>query len=195
MRAADLHREVLLTLQGYSQPNLNNRWEFVSNLRFLYHIIRASETLLRVASNVAEGELQDYYKMHLAEEIGHDEWLFADLQSAGVPVFPIPPAAIELAGSQYFYLLHVNPAALLGYMLLLEGFPMPLSRVEELEALHGRELCRTLRHHAEHDVNHFAELSAVIDVQSDAQKAIIREVALFSAHRFACALLGDSHAN
>lgn len=194
MNAADLHLEVALTMQGYTQPDLHDRKQFVANLRFIYHIIRASETLLRVATQCAEGPLQTYYKAHLAEESGHDEWLFRDLQEAGEAVFPIPEAAIELAGAQYFYLLHVSPAALLGYMLLLEGFPLALDRVEELEILHGTSLCRTLHYHAEHDVDHIADLFEVIDAQPDAQKAIIREVALFSAHRLAQAVLGDSYA-
>lgn len=194
MNAADIRLEVALALQSYPQPDLHDRVQFAANLRFVYHIIRASETLLRLASQLATGDLQAYYKAHLAEESGHDEWLFRDLQEAGEAVFPIPESAIELAGAQYFYLLHVSPAALLGYMVLLEGFPMTMDRVEELEILHGTALCRTLRYHAEHDVEHFADLAAVVDAQPDAQKAVIREVALFSAHRLAQAVLGDSYA-
>ena len=68
-----------------------------------------------------------------------------------------------MAGSQYYLIYHVDPAALLGYMAALECFPMPLEQVEALERAHGADLCRTLRYHAAHDIEHGSGVLEQID--------------------------------
>lgn len=193
MNALDIHTEVAKVLASCPAAGLANRVSFVGNLRFLYHIMRASESLLIVASKVSQGALREYYKSHLEEERGHDEWLYEDLRNAGEAVFPCPDSATMLAGAQYYYLFHVNPCALLGYMMLLEGFPMPMEAVEALEALHGPALCRTLRHHALHDPQHIADLYNAIDALPEPQKLVVLEVALFSAHKFSQAVTGGHY--
>lgn len=129
----------------------------------------ASERLLKEAAEEATGRLKEYYVSHLEEEREHELWLADDLKSIGVNVKEIPPIrlATEMAGSQYYLIKHGNPASLLGYMAVLEGFPMPMEIVEALEKLHGKKLLRTARFHAEHDQEHKIELFEVIDEIAD----------------------------
>jgi hypothetical protein len=136
----------------------------LANLIFVHQVIVASERLLEEAVKVSTGTLRDYYVAHLEEERGHEKWLAADLASAGINIAAIPriQQAVELAGSQYYFLNHVGPHALLGYMLVLEGFPLPRSTIELLEKLHGKSLLRTLVYHSEHDVDHSHDLFAAI---------------------------------
>lgn len=157
---------------------------FVCNLLFMYHVIAASENLTRQAAERAEGSLKDYFTQHLAEETGHEQWLAEDLLTAGIDVKKTAVAieAVEMAGSQYYLINHVHPVALLGYMVVLECVPMPLERVEELEAAHGKELLRTLRYHAEHDIDHGADVLAVIDTLTDEQINLVTQSAVQTAH-------------
>lgn len=161
--------------------DFNNKSVVIHNLVFMYQVILASERLMEDAIIEAEGELKYYLINHLAEERGHAKWLADDLLSASVDVKLVPTItkAAEMAGSQYYLIKHVNPACLLGYMAVLEGFPFPLETVDYLESIHGKELLRTLRFHAEHDLAHRIELFKMVDkyplpdVMQNAQRTAI----------------------
>lgn len=135
----------------------------------MYQVIAASENLLRTAIEACDGSefgnlLSAYLQAHLTEERGHEKWLAADLATAGIDVkaMPLSLKAVEMAGTQYYMIQHVHPVSLLGYMAVLEGNATPLETVEELEAAHGKELFRTLRYHAEHDIDHAKDLDDFI---------------------------------
>lgn len=169
--------------------NLYDRAVFLRNLVFLYHVIRASEQLLEIAQKVApEGSLREYYKQHKLEEANHAEWLFTDLTDAGVELFPCPLQAAQLAGSQYYHLLHTSPAALLGYIFVMESFPPEMELVEDLEAVHGKELLRTTRYHAENDPDHSKSLYDLLDTLPTETRQVIRQVALDTVNQLSAAM-------
>ncbi len=152
--------------------------ELISNLVFLYHTIVASEELLKLAAENSYGELRDYFLRHLEKERGHAQWLADDLRTIGIDVkrTKIPIEAVEMVGSVYYFILHVDPVALLGYMRVLEGKTISIDELERLEKLYSRELLRTLRYHAEHDPNHSQELESVISTLTPGQLALVEQI-------------------
>jgi hypothetical protein len=141
-------------------------------------IIRASVPLMEVASRRARSlagdpvaaAVADYLDGHVDEERGHDDWLLEDLAALGVDparvLVAAPPSAVAaLVGSQYYWVEHVHPVGLLGYVLLLEGYPVSAGTVDLLRRATGfpPEAFRTLLAHAELDPHHGAELDAVLD--------------------------------
>lgn len=161
-------------------------------------IIRASVPLMAAAADrcaalrgdpVAEA-VAGYVAEHIPEERGHDDWLLEDLASIGVDpagVLSRPPSATvaALVGAQYYWIHHVHPVALLGYVMLLEGYPPSAGTVAELRARTGYEdaAFRTLLAHADLDPHHGAELDAVVDglPLSDDQRTLLGVSALTSA--------------
>ena len=143
-------------------------------LGFLHQVIITTEPLLELAAS-KESHLKSYFIKHLEEERGHDKWLAEDLKSIGLDVNKIPydSMAAALAGSQYYIINHVNPVGFLGYMLFLEGHPMDLNLVSELEEIYGRMACRTLRYHAENDIDHGSELMAIVETLSQQERDLI----------------------
>jgi Iron-containing redox enzyme len=137
----------------------------LANLVFTHQVITASEGLMEDAIALSSGPLKAYLAGHLEEERGHAQWLADDLKTAGIDMQTMPKIrrAVEMAGAQYYLIKHVSPLSLLGYMAVLEGLPVALETVADMEAKHGTDLLRTLRYHAEHDLNHRKELFAVID--------------------------------
>ena len=138
----------------------------LDHLAFWYQVILASEPLLRdaIALLDASGEedeftlnLRDFYAKHLEDERDHAKWLLEDLQ--GHPI-NLHFGAVQLAGMAYYLIRHHHPVALMGYMLALEGVPIPMEYVEAVERDHGKAAARTLRHHAQEDPEHFKELQA-----------------------------------
>lgn len=152
--------------------------ELISNLVFLYHTIVASEKLLELTAEHSTGELRDYFTRHLEEERGHAQWLAEDLRTVGIDVKKtrIPVEAVQMVGSIYYFILHVDPVALLGYMRVLEGSPIAMDELERLEKLYSRELLRTLRYHVEHDPKHFQELESIINTLSPDQLALVKQI-------------------
>lgn len=165
MFAAQVISEVQQILSQSAKLDLTRRELMLANLVFMHQVITASERLMEEAAQESGGELNQYFLSHIEEERGHALWLEDDLLTAGIDVksMPLMRKATELAGSQYYLIKHVNPACLLGYMAVLEGFPTPLELVAELEAIHGKLLLRTLRYHAENDPQHRIELFSMVD--------------------------------
>lgn len=173
-------RDVRATYPGI---DLTRRDVFLRNLIFIHNVIAASESLLRAACDRSIGELKAYFADHLKEEAGHEFWLRNDLATADIHVksLPVLPEAVAMAGSQYYLIHHVDPVALLGYMAVLECFPIDIEALEKLEEIHGKELCRTLRYHAEHDVSHGADVLDEIDLLDDKQFQLVMQNAVQTA--------------
>lgn len=137
----------------------------IPNLIFLYHLIRASENLLCVAiAQTPPGRLKEYFEQHLQEEQGHAQWLAEDLRCVDIDVAKtqVPLLAVQMAGSVYYLIYHAHPAALLGYMRVLESWPMKKERFAELGRAYPKALLRTVNHHIEHDPQHLKDLLDII---------------------------------
>jgi hypothetical protein len=144
-----------------------------------YDLARASVGLMQAAaarcealgsSDPVAGPLAGYLRVHIEEERGHDLWLLEDLEALGMPrleVLSRHPSLIAacLVGSQYYWIHHDHPVALLGYMAVLEGCLPSEERLEDLVGRAGipRSGARTLLQHARIDHEHRCELYALID--------------------------------
>ena len=163
--------------QASPRADFTKRDVMVQNLAFLHGIMTASERLMELAAEKADGWLKDYLTEHLEEERDHAKWMADDLSPEGVDISTPIVDAMELAGSIYYLVEHVSPACLLGYMAVMEGFPVDVRTVELLEDLHGKRLLRCLRYHAENDPEHRKELFHAIDRAND---PLVSQVAYYT---------------
>lgn len=159
---------------------------FARYLAFIHDVIVASEHILEGAAERSTGELRRFFSEHLEEERGHAEWLEEDLASASIDLAArlVVTEAVAMAGSQYYLIQHIDPVAVLGYMAVLECFPMSKEQVEKLEAIHGEKLCRTLRYHATHDVQHGADVLKMINAIPNERLGIVLQNAAQTALYF-----------
>jgi hypothetical protein len=130
----------------------------------------ALATARRLPGDRVAALLADYLARHIPEERGHDDWLLADLESIGVPrdqvLSRVPsPAIAALVGSQYYWVQHVHPVGLLGYIALLEGYPSAQKDIHQVQAATGYEpeAFRTLLLHADLDSHHGVDLDDLLD--------------------------------
>jgi hypothetical protein len=151
---------------------------YPSFLLTLHWIVRASVSLMERALErardlkpdpVASG-IAGYLAQHIPEERHHDEWLLEDLGVLGVDraqaLRSVPSAAVaSLVGSQYYWILHYHPIALLGYLAIAEGNPPGEDHLEEIvrRTQLPRAAFRTLFKHAELDPTHSLEFRQVLD--------------------------------
>jgi hypothetical protein len=145
----------------------------------VHTVIRASVPLMVEARRVTEESYVDtpagpmlaaYLAKHIPEETSHDDWLLDDLERLGLPrsvaLTHVPsPTVAAMVGAQYYYIHHVHPAVLLGYIAVLEGYPP----AEELATTAAErtglplEAFRTLRKHANLDPHHRRDLDDMYD--------------------------------
>ena len=170
-------------------------------LRVCHGIVRASVPLMAEACRTLRDsgpdpdpltpELLRYFTAHIAEEQGHDEWVLEDLDVLGVErtwaLDPAPPRRLaEVVGAQYYWIRHHHPVALLGYILVLEGYPPSFGYVEAMIERSGlpRAAFRTMLGHAGADVDHVRELRALLDSLplTDDQLSLVSTSALATAY-------------
>lgn len=156
---------------------------YVEYLVVMHGVIRASVPLMRTArtrcaelagaGQVADpvvDPLADYLTRHIGEETGHDEWVRQDLAALGAdPDEPLrrihSPTVAGLVGAQYYWIAHLHPVVLLGYVWVLEGFPPTPEFVDALRRRTGWPAAafRTLRAHGALDPTHRRELGELLD--------------------------------
>jgi hypothetical protein len=144
-----------------------------------YSISRATTHVMEAAYAVARARtdsdpvaacLAEYLSRHIQEELQHDEWLLADLESLGqkreqvLKRLPSPTAA-ALVGAQYYWIFHAHPVSLLGYLAVLEGDPPSTVFLEEVVAKSGlpAKAFTTFIRHGHLDPHHRDDLNEVLD--------------------------------
>ena len=167
--------------------------QLVPILQFNYWTMKASHHMLLAATTESEfrgdREQARYFREHAREEVAHDEWLLADLKSAGYSEGVCPLIAASLIGTVMYSIKFIDPAALLGWQIIGECFSLTEEQLEGLEFVWGKTLLRTIRYHATHDLSHAAELLAVIDSLDTHRQAIVERTALATAMMFAAAMM------
>jgi hypothetical protein len=145
----------------------------------LYSSMRSTVPLMEEArdraQHMASGDpvaalTAEYLTQHIEEELHHDEWLLEDMVAMGIDgsavLSRIPPGSIaSLVGAQYYWIYHVHPVALFGYLAVLEGNPPSVQQLSVIQARHELPSAafRTLIEHAEMDLEHLEGLNQTID--------------------------------
>lgn len=156
----------------------NFRDLYPSLLLIMHQGMRASVSLLQTAAARCR-ELQEedpvaailypYFTDHIEEE-NHAHWALEDLEVLGIPRAEVlrwmpSPTIASMVGAQYYWVLHHHPVAMLGDMMVREGYPDSIAGVEELIARSGypRSAFRTLERHAHLDLHHRDDLIELVD--------------------------------
>lgn len=180
----------------WTHPNLRDL--LPRYLCTLYRVIEASVPLLRLAAHRC-GEraafdplaatLTDYFTRHAAEERDHDAWLLEDIESLGIRradvIASVPSATVaSLVGSQYYWIQHEHPVALLGYLAVIEQptDPAYYDEVARRTKL-PKDAFRTLIYHARVDSDHEHDLDRCIDALplTSKHESVIGSSAIISA--------------
>jgi Iron-containing redox enzyme len=149
---------------------------YIRYLHLMHDVIRASIPLMELALTKCEGQsdqgarLADYYRHHIVEESGHVELILQDLKDLGISnqeaTARMPNLTIvAMTGAQYYWLEHVSPLPLLGYIAFLEGVPPTAVTIDAVKNLlpEGSKAYRALAVHAEADPYHNRELDELLD--------------------------------
>jgi len=153
----------------------------------LHRVMQSGISLMRTARDRALTLPDDpvatqaaaYLEMHIDEEKDHDQWLLDDIATLGIPaegvLSAIPlPSVVSLLGAQYFWMLHIHPVTVFGYLIVLEGYPPLVEQLDEIKIRTGLPATafRCLKSHAEDDPDHIATLNRTLDSMPLTQEQI-----------------------
>lgn len=161
----------------WTHPRLR---EMFPDFLFLVHsMIRSSVPMMEAGAAAARrlgpgdpagGPLARYFARHAREEQHHDDWLLDDMEALDLDrreVLARTPSTTvaRLVGAFYYWIHHVHPVALMGYLAVLEGNPPNLAQLEDIRSRTGlpEEGFRTLVKHAHLDQRHRDDLNDEID--------------------------------
>jgi Iron-containing redox enzyme len=181
--------------------------ELIPDYLFLMHsIIRASVPLMEAALHRAALlsrndslalSLTKYFGQHVNEERHHDDWLLDDIGELGISPETVwartpSPTVASLVGSQYYWIHHHHPVALLGYIAVLEGNPPEEGQIAEVIERTGlpERAFRTSIKHARLDPHHRDDLNAALDAMplTGEQETLVAISALETQHLLAISL-------
>lgn len=166
----ETYRRTIATLGEHAR---NFPWErreaYAAYLGQTFYFARMSTRLLALSGarfDVAERSLHERFVAHAGEERGHDVILLNDLKHLGYAIDDIPEFEVTAAfwQVQYYWIEHCSPAALFGYILLLEGAALEHGRAvfDRLVKQHGIDASRFFKVHTESDPEHVEQSLAQI---------------------------------
>lgn len=143
-----------------------------------YYYVCHSTRLLGLAAGRCRVDDRDLlhrrFVQHIGEEKLHERLALNDLRGLGLKLEDFPERSITKAfyESQYYKIEHLDPTALFGYILLLEGVAVSLCPeiYQRVARAHGKQCANFLRVHVEEDVDHLPKAFAQIEGLSQSQK-------------------------
>ncbi len=138
-----------------------------------FHYVKHSCSLMnRACAHLGNdrSDLQCYLAQHIAEEVGHENWVLNDLEELGykresVVSSPPLPETLNLIGSQLYVIDFCHPAGLLGYIYVMESqapTEESLLMIQESYEIEPTAMSFLIRH-GEADVQHKRELVNALD--------------------------------
>jgi len=147
-----------------------NKLAYANFLAQTYYYVCHSTRLLCASAAIFSQEDQHLHKRfikHMDEENSHELLALRDLQKLGYKIedFPEMAQTRTMYEIQYYKIEHVDPVALMGYILALETMAGEDFKwlKEKLTGLYGKDCVRFVQVHADDDPDHIEKAVAVVE--------------------------------
>lgn len=145
-----------------------------------YYYAEKSTRILALASAhfpLTENKFHSRFVDHAREEKGHEKLLINDLKVLGKELRQIPeiPEMSAFYQCLYYWIEHINPVGIFGWVLCLEGLAVKRGPqlYEQVLKAHGPKATTFLKVHANEDVGHLATAFELLNSLTDEQKTLI----------------------
>lgn len=160
---------VELMSQEFKKYPWDNKFAYAEFLAQTYYYVAHSTRLLFAAAVRFTPEDQALYHRfieHSGEENAHELLALGDLKKLGFSIenFPELPQTRSLYEIQYYKIEHLDPTAIMGYILALETMAareIQETRIKLLET-YGKPCINFIRVHADEDPDHIEKAMEVI---------------------------------
>ena len=176
----DYQKQKELMIETLKNFPWHDKIAFGDYLAQTYYYVTHSERLLALAGglmNDSDRMMQRRFFKHLSEENSHDLMVKKDLENLGYSLsdFPERPETKIFWETQYYKIEHIDPAALMGYILLLEDVASSVCIwiYQQIEKNRGKNCGTFLRVHGEEDPGHVSAAKSVIHSLSKERQEVI----------------------
>jgi hypothetical protein len=153
-----------------------------------YYVTHATRLLAVAASRfgIEDEALHRRFAVHMAEEKGHHILASHDLGALGFRLadFAELPPTKAFYEAQYYKCNYLDPAALFGYILALEGIATTRGKklYETVVAAHGKNAATFLKVHADDDIDHIEKAFQAVEEMSATRRKLIEDNFLQSSY-------------
>lgn len=189
---AALSQSVNLLQNSYESMPWDNREFYANYLAQTFYYVRHSTRLLATSAGRLDYEGQQALHLrflkHLGEEANHERLALNDLKALGYSVdeFKELNSTRFFYETQYYKIEHIDPLALMGYILYLEVLAQnicpPLAK--KLTHLYGKKAATFLLVHGEEDPHHVEEAQKLLSSLAPPTLEIITENLIQSSSAF-----------
>ena len=180
----DLKREFDRVHEEMGQIIDNFPWTdptaYASWLGQTYYYAEKSTRILALASAhfpLTENKFHARFIDHAREEKGHERLLINDLKGLNKELNQIPelPEMSAFYQCLYYWIEHINPVGIFGWVLCLEGLAVKRGPqlYEKVLKAHGPKATTFLKVHANEDVEHLATAFDLLNSLTEVQKTLI----------------------
>ncbi len=158
----------------------SDKMQYAMFLRQTYSFVCHSTRLLCLtAANTDHQGFHNRFLDHALEEKSHEKLLEKDFRSLGVDLHSLPEL-LPTKGvyqTQYYWIEHVHPLSLFGYILLLEGLAVEAGKevYQKTKAAHKDSACNFLRVHVVADEDHLPKAFQTLEECTPQELEIINE--------------------
>ena len=167
--------------------------EFLAQTYFYARHTTRILALAGVRTKMSDYQLHVRFLQHTAEEKGHEKMLLNDLKNMGrsIDEFRCAPQSAALFQSQYYWIEHVDPKALFGFILLLETVSLECGPIIYQPAREAHPKSTTyLKVHIEEDEDHVEQNLKNIETMSGPEIEFITQNLVQTADYY-CGLLEE----
>lgn len=165
-----------------------DKWSYGAWLTQTYFFVENSTQLIAHTGHLfgsGREAFRERFLEHANEEKGHEKLLTRDLKAIGYSLgdFEVYPETKAFYQMQYYWVERVNPMALFGYILTLEGIANHYGKPATARAasVFGAKGSNFLRVHSEEDEDHIAKaLEAISQISPEEETAVLENLNLSS---------------
>lgn len=191
MQLDTLKQSLYIHLEEIGKTAANFPWEdrehYIMWLRQTYAFVCHSTRLLSLTAALAKNEdIHHRFMDHSLEEKAHERLLERDFKSldAKIEDYQELLSTMGIYQIQYYWVQHVDPIALFGYVLLLEGLAVEVGGevYKRAKQAFGESACNFIRIHVAADEDHLPKAFKALENCPPEQLEIIEKALYATAH-------------
>jgi pyrroloquinoline quinone (PQQ) biosynthesis protein C len=183
------YEEIMKDFSAFTEFPWEDQWSYCSWLAQTYSFVQYSTRIVTHAGALFPLSRDTFHKrftQHSDEEKGHERLLVKDLKDFGFTLadFEVFPESKAFFQIQHYWIERVNPIALMGYILTLEGLACNYGKIATDKVLktYNKKGSSFLRVHSAEDGDHMTKaLKMLSDVTAEEEKVVLENLEL-SAH-------------
>jgi thiaminase len=178
----EIREQFAVIEKDFANFNISDPLIYAAWMSQTFYYVRHSTRLLALAGShmdFSQDKIRRRFFQHISEESGHEQLAERDVKLVGhdTAAFAELPETQNLYQVQYFWIQHIHPLSLLGYIFALESIAVEFGPMlyDKAAKAHGEKACAFLKLHSSEDPDHLEKAKQQYESLSDELKEMVIE--------------------